>query len=190
MLNKVTYKQDTHVFTKGMCVSFRDITLLVGDQGAGKSSLLKDIKSDAGGGNTLDVTYDGELEGMLHFDTEKDSLRTRGPDPFEQREYAQAIVEKFVSHGEALLPYMRDLKQFKNSLILLDQPETALSIRSCLEVCSIIRHMLGTGNQFIIATHSPVIMQEFDASILDMEQNKYVSYEAFLKRQHKPKRIK
>ena len=62
------------------------------------------------------------------------------------------------SHGQSLLSYFRGRYQRKG-LYLLDEPETALSPRSQLELLEILTSTGGGGwAQFIIATHSPLLM--------------------------------
>lgn len=62
------------------------------------------------------------------------------------------------SHGQSLLAYFRARYQIKG-LYLLDEPETALSPRSQLELLKIFRQMSRAGHaQFIVATHSPILL--------------------------------
>ncbi len=62
------------------------------------------------------------------------------------------------SHGQSLLSFFKSRYQLKG-LYLLDEPETALSPRSQLELLEILT---GTSQanqaQFIIATHSPLLL--------------------------------
>ena len=63
-----------------------------------------------------------------------------------------------LSHGQSLMSFFRSRYQIKG-LYLLDEPETALSPRSELEFLRLIREMGEMGHaQFIIATHSPILM--------------------------------
>jgi predicted ATPase len=62
------------------------------------------------------------------------------------------------SHGQSLMSFFR-ARYRKKGLYLLDEPETALSPRSQLELVNLIRDMGEAGHaQFIIATHSPILM--------------------------------
>ncbi len=61
------------------------------------------------------------------------------------------------SHGEAYLDFFKS-RMRKHELYLLDEPETPLSIQNQLALISIIDQSVRDDNQFIIATHSPVIM--------------------------------
>ena len=63
-----------------------------------------------------------------------------------------------LSHGQSLMSFFRSRYQIKG-LYLLDEPETALSPRSELEFLRLLREMGEMGHaQFVIATHSPILM--------------------------------
>jgi len=62
------------------------------------------------------------------------------------------------SHGQSLMSFFRSRYQIKG-LYLLDEPETALSPSSQIELLDILDHMSTAGHaQFIIATHSPLLL--------------------------------
>jgi predicted ATPase len=61
------------------------------------------------------------------------------------------------SHGEAFLWLMQN--RFRgNGLYVLDEPEAALSPQRQLALLRIIHDLVRQGSQFIIATHSPILM--------------------------------
>lgn len=61
------------------------------------------------------------------------------------------------SHGEALTTLM--LRRFKgNGLYLLDEPEAALSPKRQLSILCRINDLVLEGSQFVIATHSPLLL--------------------------------
>jgi predicted ATPase len=51
-------------------------------------------------------------------------------------------------------------------LYLLDEPEAALSVRGCLALVWRIRDLVGQGSQFVVATHSPILLAVPNARIL------------------------
>jgi len=58
------------------------------------------------------------------------------------------------------------LKRFSsNSLYILDEPEAALSPSRQLTMLARMHELIGSGCQFLIATHSPIIMAYPDAKI-------------------------
>jgi predicted ATPase len=62
------------------------------------------------------------------------------------------------SHGQSLMSFFRARYKIKG-LYLLDEPETALSPKSQLELVKLLREMSALGHaQFIIATHSPILL--------------------------------
>lgn len=83
------------------------------------------------------------------------------------------------SHGQSLMSFFKSRYQLKG-LYLLDEPETALSPRSQLEFLRILMKA-GDGNhaQFIIASHSPLLMACPGATIYSFDHAyiKPVSYE-------------
>ena len=62
------------------------------------------------------------------------------------------------SHGQSILSFFKSRYKIKG-LYLLDEPETALSPKSQLELLKLLQEMSAQGHaQFIIATHSPILM--------------------------------
>jgi predicted ATPase len=62
------------------------------------------------------------------------------------------------SHGQSIMSFFRSRYRIKG-LYLLDEPETALSPKSQLELLKLLQEMSGLGHaQFIIATHSPILL--------------------------------
>ena len=55
-------------------------------------------------------------------------------------------------------------------LYLLDEPETPLSPIHQLTLLSLLKALVNSGAQFIIATHSPILMAFPDADILNMDK--------------------
>jgi len=95
------------------------------------------------------------------------------------------------SHGQSMMSYFRSRYKLKG-LYLLDEPETALSPASQLELLKIISENSKAGHaQFIIVTHSPLLMacpdatiynfDEVPASIIEYENTEhYKVYKSFL----------
>jgi predicted ATPase len=62
------------------------------------------------------------------------------------------------SHGQSLMSFFKARYKIKG-LYLLDEPETALSPKSQIELLKLLRDMSGLGHaQFIVATHSPILL--------------------------------
>lgn len=69
------------------------------------------------------------------------------------------------SHGETFLALLR-LKLVAKGLYLLDEPETPLSPSRVLGLIALMAEAVRQGSQFIIATHSPILMAFPGAQIL------------------------
>ncbi len=61
------------------------------------------------------------------------------------------------SHGESFLALMLN-RFFGNGLYILDEPEAALSPQRQLAVLKRMHELISKNSQFIIATHSPILM--------------------------------
>ena len=84
-----------------------------------------------------------------------------------------------VSHGESFLQVLRE-RFVPKGLYLLDEPETPLSPLSQLALIAMIKGMVTEGgSQFIIATHSPVLLAFPGAAIYSFDNCplKRVGYE-------------
>jgi predicted ATPase len=73
-----------------------------------------------------------------------------------------------VSHGESFLTLFQS-RFVPNGLYLLDEPEAPLSPFRQLAFLAALKRMVAQDSQFIIATHSPIIMAFPDAVILSFD---------------------
>lgn len=173
----------------------RPVTFFVGENGSGKSTLLEAIATlaglpTAGGGrNELGNAYTPESESPLSPFL-RPSFRAKATDGYFLRAEYQAHFAQLLSgrhadpdflgdpyrryggrslltqsHGEAFLAVM---KGFADGLFLLDEPEAALSPQRQLALMSHMMRLTRTGRaQFIVATHSPILMTFPDCQIVD-----------------------
>lgn len=74
------------------------------------------------------------------------------------------------SHGEAFLALFKS-RFVPGGLYLLDEPEAPLSPLHQLGLISILKDMINQDAQFIIATHSPILMAFPDATLFNFEDN-------------------
>lgn len=83
------------------------------------------------------------------------------------------------SHGENFLKLFRT-RFVPNGLYLLDEPEAPLSPMRQLSLLAMLKDMVDQSSQFIIATHSPILMAYPGAVILscDGEQITQADYES------------
>jgi predicted ATPase len=83
------------------------------------------------------------------------------------------------SHGESFLALVTN--RFNGSCFyVLDEPEAALSPTRQLSLLALLRDLLTDGAQFLIATHSPILMAYPHATIFTMAEEgpREVSYRA------------
>lgn len=154
----------------------KDVNLLVGDQGAGKSTLLKLIH-----GNNKDLEI-GLAENcvknsvdVFYFDTEKDNPRVKDIDCYADSSGKSrgiglkgAVSTRFQSHGEVMKKFViNPLMEAKDCVILLDEPESGLSIQNQLTLIEAIKAAVINNCQVFIATHCYPLIQEFDVISLD-----------------------
>ncbi len=72
------------------------------------------------------------------------------------------------SHGEAFLNLFAK-RLVPRGLFLMDEPEAALSPRSQLGLLAMMKQAIDSGSQFVIATHSPILMATPNATILSFD---------------------
>ena len=74
------------------------------------------------------------------------------------------------SHGEAFLALFQ-ARFVPNGLYLLDEPEAPLSPLRQMGLLALLKEMVARDAQFIIATHSPILMAYPGATILNFDQS-------------------
>lgn len=77
---------------------------------------------------------------------------------------------KELSHGQSFIELFKSRLR-PDSLYILDEPETPLTPQNQLALLVLIDDMIQQGSQFIIATHSPIIMAYPKAEILEIKDN-------------------
>lgn len=178
----VKFKKKHRCFKKGATIEFKNnTTLLVGDQGVGKSTLLKALQNFNNYKDTIAVKTSGEVS-TLFFDTEKDNPRVQ-PGGLEKDALYRVSVA-FVSHGETILPLMEHITTEKNRLIMIDEPESGLSIRSQYKLVGYFNKAVENGCQLLVATHSMAIIESY-REVFNLEIMKYQSSQDFVNIQKK-----
>jgi len=183
----------------------KPITLFVGENGTGKSTLLKAICLKCGvhiwqfrKGPRFEANqyekelykylavewFDGPVPGAFFasqiFQDFSDLLdEWASADPGILNYFGgSSLITK--SHGQSLMSYFKSLYQTRG-LYFLDEPETALSPKSQLELLKTLKLHSQSGHaQFIIATHSPIILACPDAQIYSFDSMpvRPIDYEA------------
>lgn len=168
------------------------VTFFVGENGSGKSTLLEAIavsmgfNPEGGSKNFNFSTYDSHsnLSSFLRIakglKRPKDSFFLRAESFFNVATEIQRldeapggppIVNSYggrslheQSHGESFITLLKNRFR-EEGLYLLDEPEAALSPQRQLVALARIHELVQSGSQFIIATHSPILMAYPDATI-------------------------
>jgi predicted ATPase len=163
------------------------VTFLVGENGSGKSTLVEGI-AVAAGFNAEGRSSESALGGALRLGRapgrERSSFFLRAESYYnvateiERLDAEPGLGGKLLpvfggtsahdrSHGQSFLDLL--LHRFRpGGLYLLDEPEAALSIQGCLAALLRIHDLVRQGSQFLIATHSPVLLAVPDARILEI----------------------
>ncbi|MDX8036794.1 AAA family ATPase [Lentzea sp. BCCO 10_0856] len=168
----------------------KPITFLVGDNGAGKSTLVEAIAVAAGFnaeggtqsfhfatkatesslGDHLTLSWGVKkprtgfflrAESFYNVATEIDRIGGG----IHASYGGKSLHER--SHGESFMNLMAHRFGSKG-LYVLDEPEAALSVKGCLTVLGHMQELVNEGSQFIIATHSPILLAAPNAAILEI----------------------
>jgi predicted ATPase len=199
-LNKIPALQNLNHFAFK-----KPVTFLVGENGSGKSTLLEALAIHCGfnpEGGTRNFNFstnethsslyknlkvsrsipfpsDGfflRAESFYNVATEIDRL-AEGDPIFLNRNYGGKSLHE-QSHGESFLALA--LNRFRgNSIFFLDEPEAALSPSRQMTLLARINDLVKDDSQFIIATHSPILMAYPHAEIIMLTETgiKSVAYE-------------
>jgi predicted ATPase len=95
----------------------------------------------------------------------------------EKRESPWEVIHRvdyqyhFRSHGEGFLDLLESRYVKSASVVLLDEPESALSFDNCLVLAGALASMAGQGKQVLCATHSPIVTAVPGAWILQLDEN-------------------
>ena len=167
----------------------RPVTFFVGENGSGKSTLLEAVavawgfNPEGGTRNYRFSTYDSHselcealrlsrgvtrggrgyflrAESFYNVATMEEEY-SRGPNGVPQHLHEKSHGESFLA---AVMHYFRP-----GGLYLLDEPEAALSPQRQLTLLARIHRLSKDGAQFVIATHSPVLLALPDAQILSFD---------------------
>jgi len=204
-----SYLQYIPSLSRGLRLNLqKNVTFFVGENGSGKSTLLEGIAEQCGfslrGGNrnhnrNTGWRFDGyesalapylqlgwtpkritegffmRAESFFNFASYIDELAV--DDGRILRAYGGRSLHE-QSHGESFLNLFNN--QFESGIYILDEPEAALSPSRILAFISVIHQLDKSGRaQFLIATHSPMLICYPGAAIyqFDEEGMRETSYE-------------
>lgn len=181
----------------GSIVFDHNVTFFVGENGSGKSTLLEGIAVEYGfnpeGGtkNYSFTTYDSHselhnamrltkgirkprgsyflrAESFYNVSSKAEDYRDGDPmDTYYARYGGKSLHQQ--SHGESFLALIQG-NFVGNGIYILDEPEAALSPQRQLTLLLEIDKLTREGAQFIIASHSPILLGLPDAQILSFDE--------------------
>ena len=194
MLRMVCILKPWRCFSGEEVIHFRPgVNLLVGNQGTGKSSLFQAIQLrgmkkpkswNLPPADTVPVVIDyrGKALPVFAFDFERDSYRTK---PFFEDDIAFQIGAMRSSHGEMVLAMLNGLELIdKPMIVLLDEPDMALSIQSCRRLARIFNHVADLGGQVISTAHNPILILSYD-DVYSVEHEKWMPSKEYVDGQMK-----
>jgi predicted ATPase len=172
----------------------RNITFFIGDNGTGKSTLLKAITKRSG----IHIWMESDRTRFRDNPFEEELYRyidvawTDGRKPgayfaAESYQHLAQIIDEWASadpnlltyfggkslvaqsHGESFMSFFRSRYHIEG-VYFLDEPETALSPRRQIEFLRLLEELGRDGHaQFIIATHSPILLSCPEAAIISFD---------------------
>ncbi|MGV3618059.1 MAG: AAA family ATPase [Fimbriimonas sp.] len=170
------------------------VTFFVGENGSGKSTLIEAMAARLGlderGGERKNrfamrspegALYDAlriedhryrrpadryfmRAETVFHLANDLDELLPDDPSAYDA--YGGRSLHSR-SHGEVFLSIVQN-RMRSESLFLLDEPEAALSPTRQFTLLKEIDWLVRSGSQFVIATHSPILLAYPDAIIYEL----------------------
>lgn len=174
------------------------LTILVGENGSGKSTLMEAIAEawgidpKGGRGKKRGRPEPGTLAASIGLGYTPQGARMhagkgRSSSYFLRAESALGLLEyvssfetivpgypqedlRYLSHGEGYLALFREVFS-RPGLYLLDEPESALSFMSSLDLVVALHESAANGAQVLCATHSPIIASTPGAAILDLDDD-------------------
>ena len=173
----------------------KNVTFLVGENGSGKSTLLEALAvgfgfNAEGGTKNFSFSTSDTHSGLHNYITliktakrPRDGYFLRAESFYNAASYIDRLYEgepvsscyggrslHAQSHGESFLSLV--LNRFgSNGFYILDEPEAALSPSRQLALMCRIHDLESSGSQFVIATHSPILMAYPDADLFLLDEN-------------------
>lgn len=180
------------------------VTFFVGENGVGKSTFIEAIAVALGlpaEGGTQNFRYEtnnttSELSKYLSigiYNKPKMKFFLRAESFYNFSSEVERLVEEDgfsglynsyggnlhkCSHGESFINLVKN-RFTDHGLYILDEPEAALSPQRQLTLLCLIDELVKSGSQFIIATHSPILISYRNGKILDLNDNfKEIDYKS------------
>ncbi|MDD3168369.1 MAG: AAA family ATPase [Eubacteriales bacterium] len=188
----------------------KPVTFFIGENGTGKSTLLEAIAVEYGfnpEGGTRNFNFtsrathsnlnryitvvkgirrpkDGfflRAESFYNVATEVDRLEQEGAVSLVDSYGGRSLHEQ--SHGESFMSLILN-RFWGDGVYILDEPEAALSPSRQMALLCRIHELVKQGSQFIIATHSPILMSYPDADIYLADHDRKITLTEYKETEH------
>ncbi len=176
-----------------------DVTFIIGENGTGKSTLIEAIALSMGfgpEGGTRNVQFaTADTVSDLHEKLRISKSYKKPSDYYFLRAESFYNVATYMdstgylggyggkslhhrSHGESFMATLTK-KLRGNGFYIFDEPEAALSPTRQMSAITAIHDLVQNGSQFIIATHSPILLAYPNSKILQLDSEGFneVKYE-------------
>lgn len=217
--NSKTYPFLSELFQKGFQINLSPITIIVGENGVGKSTFLESLAHKLGfpisGGKSQHQQFYNDLSFVMNFHklekfrnlTLDEAIDQRSnylsSDNFELSANMQLVwstqtkkgafvrSETFatminlpmfsnaarMSHGEGIIDVIQNISD--DGIYILDEPEAGLSPLKIIELMTIIQEkVIEFDSQFIISTHSPILMLLQNSTLINMTESQITTKSA------------
>jgi predicted ATPase len=153
------------------------LVMLRGENGSGKSTLLHSIHYALRGQTVEGYVYrldPGEVKATdsYLFDAEQHNPRQQLELFKDQPEMLEFL--RMASHGQVMLSLFRESfpKLPEGSILLLDEPEMALSVSNQRRILKMLQELVDQRHLPIIcATHSPVLIDARETYVIDLDRH-------------------
>lgn len=181
--------KDYRCLRSGLTIDLQPVTLLVGEQGCGKSSLLKLLQTNS---DILKMTLskDTMKHGVSTFYFDTESMNPRVCDleanyttPGGESKgigIGAALSTYFMSHGEALRNFtIENIKDAEKCFLMIDEPEAALSLKNQYKLIKEIKSAVHRDVQIIASSHCLPLIESFE-HVYSLEHLKWMTSKEFI----------
>jgi len=181
-----------------------NVTFIVGENGSGKSTLLEALAISQGfnpeGGSKNFTFHTNNSHSILYkylkvirgtkklddgFFLRAESFYNLATNIDELEKIDSGILNSYgnkslheQSHGESFFALMQN-RFGDNGLYILDEPEAALSPQKQMSMLALIHELVQKGSQFVISTHSPILLSYPNALIYEINERSGINTIAY-----------